>query len=151
VSREILNAIVDRARRTFMAQACSILVHEPDSHLLVFAAMSGEGSEVPAGSESLVGVKIPDTSGVAGWVLANGEPLLLEDVAHDPRFAEDIAETVGYVPRRMIAMPLLFDDRVLGVLEVLDCPEPAELTDTGRLADLADEAARALAQLGLAD
>ena len=45
MSQERLHAIVDRARRTFRAQACSILVHEPESRLLVFAAMSGEGSE----------------------------------------------------------------------------------------------------------
>ena len=143
-----LNAIVDRARRTFRAQACSILVHEPESRSLVFAAMSGEGSESLGRTESLVGVKLPDSAGVAGWVLATREPLFLEDVAHDRRFAEDIAETTGYVPRRLMAMPLLLEDRVLGVLEVLD-PEPAKFTETGQLGDFADEAAGALADLGL--
>jgi GAF domain-containing protein len=145
MSQELLHAIVDRARRTFRAQACSILVHEPESHSLVFAAMSGEGSE------SLVGVKFPDNTGVAGWVLATREPLLLEDVAHDRRFAEDIAETIGYVPRRLMAMPLLLDDRVLGVLEVLDCFEQAKVTEKDQLGDFADEAVRALAHLGLAE
>src|SRR4051794_18858509 len=123
MSQEPLHAIVDRARRTFRAQACSILLHEPESRSLVFAAMSGEGSESLGGSGSLVGVKFPDTAGVAGWVLAPGEPVLLEDVAHDGRFAQDIAEITGYVPRRLMAMPLLLEDRVLGVLEVLDCFE----------------------------
>jgi GAF domain-containing protein len=145
MSKERLHAIVDRARRTSRAQACSILVHERESRLLVFAAMSGEGSE------SLVGVKFPDSAGVAGWVLATREPLVLEDVAHDRRFAEDIAETIGYVPRRLMAMPLLLEDRVLGVLEVLDCPEQAKFTETGQLGDFADEAVRALADLGLAE
>ena len=87
-----LHAIADRARRTFRAQACSILVHEPESRSLVFAAMSGEGSDPSEGTESLVGVKIPDSAGVAGWVLATGEPVVLEDVARDGRFARDIAE-----------------------------------------------------------
>ena len=54
----LLHAIVDRARRTFGAQACSILLHEPESRLLVFAAMSGEGAEALEGSESLVGVRV---------------------------------------------------------------------------------------------
>jgi GAF domain-containing protein len=117
-------------------------VHEPEGRLLVFAAMSGEGSE------SLVGVEIPDSTGVAGWVLATGEPLLIEDPAHDRRFAEDVAETIGYVPRRLMAMPLLLDDRVLGVLEVLG-PEQAKFTDAVQLGEFADEAARVLAHLGL--
>ena len=137
-----LGAIVDRARRIFRAQACSILVHEPQSRLLVFAAMSGEGAE------TLIGVKIPDTTGVAGWVLAAREPLFLEDTATDRRFAEDIAETFGYVPRRLIAMPLLLGDRALGVLEVLDGLARAMFTarESDQLGDFAYEAACALAQ-----
>jgi GAF domain-containing protein len=151
MSQELLHAIVDRARRTFRAQACSILLHEPESRLLVFAAMSGEGSEPLGGSESLVGVKFPDTAGVAGWVLATGEPVLLEDVVHDGRFARDIAEITGYVPRRLMAMPLLLEDRVLGVLEVLDGFEQAKFTETDQLGDFADEAVRALADSDLAE
>jgi GAF domain-containing protein len=146
-----LHAIVDRARRTLGAQACSILVHEPESRSLVFAAMSGEGAESIGETESLVGVKIPESAGIAGWVLATREPLFLEDVANDRRFADDIAETIGYVPRRMIAMPLLLEDRALGVLEVLDCPEQAKFTETDRLDEFADEAVLALADLGLED
>jgi GAF domain-containing protein len=145
VSQEPLQAIVDRARRTFGAQACSILLHEPESRLLVFAAVSGEGSD------SLVGMKFADSTGVAGLVLATGEPLVLEDVARDRRFAEDIAEIIGYVPKRLMAMPLLREDRVLGVLEVLDCPEQARFTGTDHLGGFADDAVRALVKLGLAD
>jgi GAF domain-containing protein len=149
MSQELLHAIVDRARHTFRAQACSILLHEPESRLFVFAAMSGEGSEPLGGSESLVGVKFPDTAGVAGWVLATGEPVVLEDVARDGRFARDIAEITGYVPRRLMAMPLLLDDRVLGVLEVLDCLEQAKFTETDQLGDFAEEVVRALTDPGL--
>lgn len=151
MSHELLNDIVDRARLTFRAQACSILLHEPESRLFVFAAMSGEGSEPLGGSESLVGVKFPDTAGVAGWVLATGEPVLLDDVARDGRFARDIAEITGYVPRRLMAMPLPLEDRVLGVLEVLDSLEQANSTATDQLADFADEAVRALADSGPED
>jgi GAF domain-containing protein len=123
------------------------MVHEPGRRMLVFAAMSGEGSESLERSESLVGVAMSDTTGVAGWVLATREPLLLDDVAHDRRFAEDIAETIGYVPRRLWAMPLLLEDRVLGVLEVLDPFEPPDAKETGRLGEFADEAVRALTDL----
>ena len=151
MSEEQLHGIVDRARRTFGAQACSILVHEPGSRSLVFAAMSGEGSEAIGRTESLVGVKIPDRAGVAGWVLATREPLFLDDVANDNRFASDIAETIGYVPTRLVATPLLLEGRALGVLELLDWPEEAQFTEAGQLSDFAHEAVRALAHLGLAE
>jgi GAF domain-containing protein len=81
-------------------------------------------------------------------VLAAREPLFLADVVHDRRFAEGIAETIGYVPRRLMAIPLLLEDRALGVLEVLDCPEQA-FTETVQLRGFAGEAVRALADLGL--
>jgi GAF domain-containing protein len=145
MSEQLLHAIVDRARRTFGAQACSILVHEPGNRLLVFAAMSGEGAE------SLVGVKFPDNVGVAGWVLANREPLALDDVPHDRRFAEDIAEIVGYVPRKLMAAPILLDDRTLGVLEVLDGIEQATAAGKGSLVGFAAEAARVLASIDIVE
>jgi GAF domain-containing protein len=110
--------------------------------------MSGEGADSIGETESLVGVKIPDSAGVAGWVLANCEPLFLEDVANDPRFADDIAETIGYVPRRLMALPLLLEGRALGVLEILDCPEQAQLAETDQLAEFVEEAVAALAGLG---
>jgi GAF domain-containing protein len=138
MSDELLHAIVDRARRTFKAQACSILLHQPERRSLVFAAMSGEGSE------SLVGVEFSDDTGVAGWVLANREPLSLDDVVHDRRFAEDIAEIIGYVPRRLMATPLLSDGRALGVLEMLDCPEVVKFSEADPLRAFADEAVRVL-------
>jgi len=140
----LLGAIVDRARGSLGAQACSILVHEPESRLLVFAAISGEGSE------SLVGVKMPDTTGVAGWVLAAREPLFLDDLASDRRFAEETAEIIGYVPKRLMAMPLLLADRVLGVLEVLDGLARSRFTarEIDQLGDFAYEAALALARDG---
>jgi GAF domain-containing protein len=70
-----------------------------------------------------VGQRIPSGTGIAGWVAASGQPLVVEDVANDPRFARDQAERTGYVPKGLMAVPLLRDDRVLGVLNVLDRPE----------------------------
>jgi GAF domain-containing protein len=48
---------------------------------------------------------------------------VLEDVSNDPRFARDLAEATGYVPKALMAVPLLHEERALGVLEVLDRPD----------------------------
>src|SRR5256885_10166902 len=37
-------------------------------------------------------------------------------------FARDVAERTGYVPKGLMAVPLLHDERALGVLQVLDRP-----------------------------
>jgi GAF domain-containing protein len=47
---------------------------------------------------------------------------VIDDLQNDPRFARDVAEKTGYVPQGLMAVPLLHDERALGVLQVLDRP-----------------------------
>ena len=63
---------------------------------------------------------IPIGSGLAGWVVSSGQTLEISQVADDPRFARDIAEQTGYVPRTLLAAPLETRDGTVGVVEVLD-------------------------------
>jgi GAF domain-containing protein len=53
-------------------------------------------------------------------VALTGQPLAVSNVRQDPRFKQDFAESTGYVPRSILATPLLHGERVLGVMEVLD-------------------------------
>jgi GAF domain-containing protein len=57
---------------------------------------------------------------VAGWVANAAQPLILDDVAQDARFSHELAESTGYVPQALMAVPLIGDEDVLGVLSVLD-------------------------------
>jgi GAF domain-containing protein len=120
--RALLGAIVQVARAIFGAKASSILLLDEESEELVFEAVVGEGEE------SLLGMRFPADHGIAGWVLATRTPLVIEDVRTDPRFATDVAEGTGYVPSGLMAAPLLHDEEVLGVLEVLDRPERAHFS-----------------------
>jgi GAF domain-containing protein len=115
--RPLLQAIVEVARAIFGARAASIMLLDEATDELVFEAVTGEGED------TLVGRRIPSDTGIAGWVAASGQPLVVEDVADDPRFARDEARKTGYVPKGLMAVPLLREDRVLGVLNVLDRPE----------------------------
>jgi GAF domain-containing protein len=115
--RPLLQAIVEVARAIFGARAASIMLLDEDAAELVFEAVTGEGED------TLVGRRIPSGTGIAGWVAASGQPLVVEDVANDPRFAREEARRTGYVPKGLMAVPLLREDRVLGVLNVLDRPE----------------------------
>jgi GAF domain-containing protein len=112
--RELLRSVVEVARAIFGAKASSVLLLDEATNELVFEAVVGEGEE------SLLGQRFPAGTGVAGWVLATGTPLVIEDVARDPRFAQDVAQDTGYVPQGLMAVPLLHEERALGVLEVLD-------------------------------
>jgi GAF domain-containing protein len=136
----LLDSIVQVARAIFGAKAASITLHDAEAGELVFAAVAGYGAD------TLVGHRIPADTGLTGWVLAAEQPLVIEDVSEDPRFAEDVAETTGYVPKGLMAAPLLGEERPLGVLTVLDRPKRAgfSLMEMDLLGLFANQAAIAL-------
>jgi GAF domain-containing protein len=138
--RALLTSIVEVARAIFAARASSIMLHDAASRELRFAAVAGEGSD------HLVGTRLPDSTGIAGWVLAARQPIVLDDVAADPRFARDAAEATGFVPSGLMAVPLRLEDRILGVLSVLDRPERSKFTlpEMDLLAHFAYQAALAI-------
>ena len=113
-SRQLLQSIVDVARTIFAAEAASIFLHDEEADELVFEAVSGRGEE------DLVGMRFPSSTGIAGFALVTRQPLVVDDLSSDPRFSRDRAASTGYVPDSIVATPLLHDERVLGVLSVLD-------------------------------
>ena len=115
--RSLLNAVCEVSRQIFSAKASSIFLLDEETNELVFEAVGGYGEE------HLIGIRLPAGTGIVGWVLATRTPLILDDVQNDPRWAKDFAEDTGYVPQGLMAVPLLHEERALGVLEVLDRPQ----------------------------
>ncbi|MFL5955644.1 MAG: GAF domain-containing protein [Gaiellaceae bacterium] len=113
---ELLRSIVQVARAIFHARGSSIFLFDEEADELVFAAVANPDEQ------SLLGMRLPSATGIAGWVLSSRTPLVIDDLANDPRFARDVAEQTGYVPQGLMAVPLLHDERALGVLQVLDRP-----------------------------
>src|SRR6266498_2608840 len=120
--RALLQSVVEVARAIFRAKASSIFLLDEERDELVFEAVAGEGSD------SLVGKRFPSSTGIAGFVLVSRQPLVIEDVLEDPRFSRETAESTGFVPKGLMAVPLLHEERALGVLEVLDRPREAKFT-----------------------
>jgi GAF domain-containing protein len=120
--RALLQSIVDVARAIFRAKASSILLLDEATDELVFEAAADESSE------ALIGMRFPSSTGIAGFVLVSRQPLVIEDVLTDPRFSKETAESTGFVPKGLMAVPLLHEERALGVLEVLDRPQNERFT-----------------------
>jgi GAF domain-containing protein len=138
--RALLRAIVEVARAIFGAQASSIMLFDEETDELVFEAVAREEDL------HLIGTRLPSSTGIAGWVLVTRQPLVLEDVQQDPRFAKGVAEETGYVPKGLMAVPLLHEERSLGVLQVLDRPQRSRfsLQEMELLGLFANQAAIAL-------
>jgi GAF domain-containing protein len=141
VETRLLQSIVDATARLFDAEASSIALFETDPDRLEFRVAAGEKG---AGA---VGLTVPPTQGIAGYVYSTGQALALSDVASDPRFNRSAAEQTGYVPRSIAAAPLLDEQGTIGVLQVLDkrSSPTFSLTDMELLAVFAGQATVAIA------
>jgi GAF domain-containing protein len=137
---ELLRSITAAARELFDAAACSLALLDEAQETLTFHVASG------AGAQEVVGQRVPVDRGIAGWVVSSGQPVAVADVAADPRFAADVAESTGYVPRSVLAMPLQTEREVLGVIELLDqrADSPAGRRDMELLGLFASQAALAI-------
>jgi GAF domain-containing protein len=138
--RSLLQATVEVARAIFSAKAASVFLLDEATDELVFEAVAGEGAG------ELVGRRFPSSTGIAGWVLVTRQPLVVDDLKSDTRFSRQAAESTGYVPNGIMAVPLLVEERALGVLEVLDRPSDARfsLAELDLLGLFANQAAIAL-------
>jgi len=112
----LLQSIVDATVTLFDAEAASIAIFERDPDRLEFRVAAGEQG---AGA---IGLSVPPSKGIAGFVFSTGQPLALSDVTSDPRFDRKTAERTGYVPRSIAAVPLVEQHGrgTVGVLQLLD-------------------------------
>lgn len=148
--QELLRSIAEAAKDIFGAAAASIALLTEDQTELVFYVSSG------AGAEDVEGMRIPSSKGIAGWVVTSGQPIAIEDVQSDARFASGVASSTGYVPRSIVAMPLQTEREIIGVISVLDRSEDAGIRARdmdllglfARQAALAIENSRVFTQLG---
>ena len=106
--------VVEATVALFEAEAASIALYDAASDQLVFEVAAGEQGQ------GVIGVAIRPDQGIAGYVYTTGQALALSDVASDPRFGRTVAERTAYVPRSIVAVPLVDDQGTIGVLEVLD-------------------------------
>jgi GAF domain-containing protein len=145
--RRLLQATVEVARGIFSAKAATVFLYDSETDELVFEAVAG------AGSQTLIGERIPSSTGIAGWVLVTRQPLVLEDVTQDPRWGgQAIAEKTGYTPKGLMAVPLIHEEDSVGVLQVLDRPQQVRfsLEEMDLLGLFANQAAIAIDLLGKA-
>ena len=138
--RSLLQATVEVARAIFGAKAASVFLLDEEAEELVFEAVAGEGEG------ELIGMRFPAGNGIAGWVLTTRQPLVVDDLSADTRWSRSQAESTGYVPKSMMAVPLLVEERALGVLSVLDRPPESRvrLAEVDMLGLFANQAAIAL-------
>jgi|HubBroStandDraft_6_1064221.scaffolds.fasta_scaffold310141_2 GAF domain-containing protein len=112
--RDELRAIVQVAASVLDAEAAALFLVDEERDVLRFeVALGGRSEEV----ENL---SLPLGEGLAGYVASTGQPLAVSNVQNDARFAAAFAEKIAYIPKTILCVPMVLDDRTVGVLEMLD-------------------------------
>lgn len=110
----VLRQTMAEVKTILNAEGASVLLHDQASNELFFATV------VPPDAEILAGMRLPLTEGIAGWVMQERQAVLVDDVQRDPRFYDRIDIVTGLTTKSLLAVPLVYKDDVIGVVEVIN-------------------------------
>ncbi|HEV8229022.1 MAG TPA: GAF domain-containing protein [Candidatus Limnocylindria bacterium] len=102
--QQLLDRILSILLKSMPGSRLTILLREEQSEDLVVRASAG----IPLGTG--VSLRVPAGRGISGWVLAQRQPQLVDDVRTDPRYVGDPEV------RAEIVVPLVSAGRAIGVL-----------------------------------
>jgi putative nucleotidyltransferase with HDIG domain len=106
--------IMQTAQTALNATAASLLLLDNRNQKLYFKYANG-----PAASE-VKRLHISRQSGIAGWIVRNGKPLLVNDADKNRNFYRQIDQVTGFQTKSIVGVPIIIDDRVAGVIEALN-------------------------------
>lgn len=111
---ELMVKIMEGVRKICEVEASSLLLLDSEGKELSFKVALGEkGEEVRKVSLSV-------QEGIAGWVARHGEPLMINDVSADQRFSDRFDRESGFETRSILCVPILWDNKILGVVEAIN-------------------------------
>jgi len=123
VARELTSTLdLEAVLTTIMMKMAQFFGPERWSMLLVDEA-KGELSYVIAigeNAESLKGLRVQLGEGVAGWVAATGNPLVIPDVTLDPHWHAYAKANPELDIHSIACLPVRSTDRVLGVIQLMN-------------------------------
>ena len=117
--RAILDAVIDEMD----AENCSLMLKDPISGDLAICAARGrnEGKSVFYPDRSGNGKRFKSGEGIAGWVLKEGQAIMLNDVHQEPRFVSVAGLNNGRSNNKLnslICFPIREKDQVVGVFNL---------------------------------
>ena len=107
---EILHQIVQIATKLVDCETVGILLLDEQANILRFVAVTQH-------TECIFDYPVPIETSIAGAAFTNDQPIIVNDVNRDPRYYPKIADMLDYPAHSLLAVPLTFRERKIGVLE----------------------------------
>ncbi len=110
----ILGVAVGVVGRIAGAEGASLLMIDPETGGMSFHIAAGPGADVAKT------VPLPPGAGICGHVARSGRPVIVNDAQHDPRLYRPVDQKTGLTTRNLLCVPLRCDERMWGVLELMN-------------------------------
>ena len=110
----LLDRIVHAAADLSDAEAASILLYDENHQQLQFEAATN--LEEPM----MRGLVVPVNNSLAGWIVMNRQPVIIDDATQDSRHFGHISKVTKISTKSLLGVPLITKDKVVGVLEAIN-------------------------------
>ncbi len=110
----LLRRIVAAAAELCQAEHASILLYDQNKQELFFEASTN------LNQPKIRGLMVPVESSIAGWIVTNREPIILNDAAHDSRHYSMVAQITNTPTASLLGVPMINKDKVIGALETIN-------------------------------
>ena len=112
--KEVLNIVIYQVGKIFEPVNWSLLLKDSKTNEMVFSVVVGNQKK------QLQGMRLPMGQGIVGHIMKSGQSIIIENVAGDDRFCGDIDQTTGFKTHSIIGVPLKTDEKIFGVIELLN-------------------------------
>jgi signal transduction histidine kinase len=107
--KKLLDFLIRTAADLLDSERASILLFDDRTQRLFFAASTG------ADPDELRKIPVPLEGSIAGTIFREGHPLIINEVASDPRHYRQVSEKIGFEARTLIGVPMRMRERPTGV------------------------------------
>ena len=122
----LLQDIMNYCTDVMNVEGASVLLYDDPSNKLVFHLATGDKSE------TIKKIFLNCNEGIAGWVFNNNETILSNNLEKDDRFCSRVDHVTGFKTNSILATPLLLENKVIGVFELVNRKNNGGFTDRDR-------------------
>ncbi len=113
--QNIYTQLMEPVRRTLNVGSISVGLIEQGTGDIVFVdmLMGDLFADIPT-------IRLKSGQGIAGWVVANGQPAIVNDVYTDSRFYAGVDRSSGFLTESLACIPLQVDEKVIGIMQAIN-------------------------------
>ncbi|GIX40733.1 MAG: serine phosphatase [Leptospiraceae bacterium] len=142
---DMIQNILESATKVLRAESASVFLVDIYTGELVFDIITGDSN--------LKGIRIPKGKGIVGKCAETRQSFIVNDPSSDPDFYQDVDKISQMTTRNLMACPLIVNNEVIGVIEVINTIDRSEFTkeDLELFQSFSDSVAIALQRRRLMD